>query len=234
MRVENQPAYILHQRPFRDTSQILEVFTKEHGRLSIMSRGSRAPKSRLKNVLQPFRALVINWTGRGEMPTLAGAETASQSVAFLQGKSLACALYINELMMYLTYKHDIHEALFSQYHQTINRLFEAEKLEQELRLFEINLLENLGVPVDFSHVVDTGEKVEESSEYYYQIEHGLYKQQSDRKLNNIPVLSGESLIAMSHGEFEDPKTLKDAKSLMRYIINHYLAGKNLKSRELFR
>ena len=234
MRVENQPAYILHQRPFRDTSQILEVFTKEHGRLSIMSRGSRAPKSRLKNVLQPFRALVINWTGRGEMPTLTGAESASQSVAFLQGKSLACALYVNELMMYLTYKHDIHEALFSQYHQTINSLFEVDQLEQELRLFEVKLLENLGVPVDFSHVVDTGEKVREEIEYYYQIEHGLCEIHAHTRLKNIPVLSGASLLAMSEGSFENAKTLKDAKLLMRYIINHYLAGKSLKSRELFR
>lgn len=234
MRVDNQPAYILHQRPFRDTSQILEVFTKEHGRISVMSRGSRAPKSRLKSVLQPFRALVVNWTGRGEMPTLTGAESASQSVSFLQGKSLACALYINELVMYLTYKHDVHESLFSQYHQTINSLFEADKLEQELRLFELALLDNLGVSIDLLHVVDTGEKIKAESEYFFQIEQGLYEKHTQKNFNNSPVVSGESLLAISDGNFDNLRTLKDAKSLMRYIINHYLAGKSLKSRELFR
>ncbi len=234
MRVENQPAYILHQRPFRDTSQILEVFTKDYGRLSIMSRGSRAQKSRLKSVLQPFRAIVIGWSGRGEMPTLISAEPAAQTTVFLQGKSLACALYINELLMYLTYKHDVHQNLFSQYHLTINRLFEAERLEQELRMFELSLLDQLGVLVDLSHDVNTGERLKERSEYYFQIEQGLCEVTDISRPKNIPVISGESLLAISEHRFDSPKILKDAKSLMRFVINHYLGGKSLKSRELFR
>jgi len=234
MRVDNQPAYILHQRPFRDTSQILEVFTKDFGRLSIMSRGSRGPKSRLKNVIQPFRALVISWSGRGEMPTLTGAEPASQSIAFLQGKSLACALYINELLMYLTYKHDVHDLLFSQYHHTVNRLFETDKLEQVLRQFEFNMLENLGVSLDLLHDAKTGNKLNETAEYYYQLESGFCE--FDRTSGSAagPVVSGSSLLNISQGHFETDKTLKDAKHLMRYIISHYLGGKSLKSRELFR
>lgn len=234
MRVENQPAYILHQRPFRDTSQILEVFTKDHGRFSIMSRGSRGQKSRLKSILQPFRAIVIGWSGRGEMPTLISAEPAAQTSAFLQGKSLACALYVNELLMYLTYKHDIHQNLFSQYHQTINRLFEVDTLEQELRIFELNLLDHLGVLVDLSHDADKGELLKEDLEYYFQIELGIREITSQSKPKNIPVISGKSLLAISEQQFDEPQTLKDAKRLMRYVINHYLGGKSLKSRELFR
>ena len=234
MRVEKQPAYILHQRPFRDTSQILEVFTKDYGRLSIMSRGSRAPKSKLKSILQPFRALEINWSGRGEMPTLTGAEPATKTIAFLQGKSLACALYVNELLMYLTYKHDVHESLFSLYHQTVNRLFDAEKLEYELRLFELSLLDHLGAPVDFSHVADTGDSIKESSEYTYRIEQGFYETGEGEQRGSSPIVSGTSLLAISEGCFDDAKTLKDAKHLMRYILNYYLAGKSLKSRMLFR
>lgn len=234
MRVDNQPAYILHQRPFRDTSQILEVFTKDFGRLSIMSRGSRGPKSRLKNIIQPFRALVVSWSGRGEMPTLTGAETASQSVAFLQGRSLACALYINELVMYLTHKHDVHDLLFSQYHHTINSLVETDKLEQALRQFEFNMLENLGVSLDLTHDAKTGNELNEAAEYFFQLESGFYELSGDLTRPGGPVVSGSSLLEISQGRFETEKTLKDAKHLMRYIISHYLGGKSLKSRELFR
>ena len=234
MRVEKQPAYILHQRPFRDTSQILEVFTKDYGRLSIMSRGSRAQKSRLKSILQPFRALEIGWSGRGEMPTLISAEPAAQTVVFLQGKSLACALYMNELMMYLTYKHDIHANLFSQYHQSVNRLFVAEKLEQELRLFELNLLDNLGISIDLLIDAGSGQRIKESSRYYFLIEQGLYELKDSSAVKNLPVMSGASLLAMSENRFDSPEILQDAKKLMRFILNYYLAGKKLKSRELFR
>lgn len=234
MRVEKQPAYILHQRLFRDTSQILEVFTKDYGRLSIMSRGSRAQKSRLRNILQPFRALELSWSGRGEMPTLIGAEPAAQSVAFLQGKSLACALYVNELVMYLIHKHDVHETLFSQYHQTVNRLFETKKLESELRCFELSLLDHLGVLVDLSLDVATGMRLQESVQYYFHIERGLCKFDGSFEPKNIPVLTGKSLLAISENRLEQPEVLKDAKTLMRYLINYSLAGKTLKSRELFR
>ena len=234
MRVENQPAYILHQRPFRDTSQILEVFTKDYGRLSIMSRGSRGAKSRLKSVLQPFRALVLGWSGRGEMPTLNAAEPASQSVAFFQGKSLACALYINELIMLLTYRHDVHELLFSQYHQTVNQLIESETLEKELRLFELKLLDNLGVPLDLQHRADTGEVLQTDQQYFFKIEQGFYPVLEHQVNERQVLVSGESLLSMARGDFDENKTLKEAKLLMRSILNHYLGGKRLKSRELFR
>lgn len=234
MRVENQPAYILHQRAFRDTSQILEVFTKDYGRMSIMSRGSRGQKSRLKGVLQPFRSLIIAWSGRGEMPTLVSAEPAAQTSVFFQGKSLACALYVNELLMYLTYKHDVHQSLFSQYHHTINRLFVAEKLEQELRSFELNLLAHLGVLVDLSHDMNTGEYLKAESEYVFQIEQGVSEVKDGLKPKFVPVIVGRNLLEISNHHFDDPKVLKDAKVLMRFIINHYLGGKSLKSRELFR
>ncbi|MDH5392173.1 MAG: DNA repair protein RecO [Gammaproteobacteria bacterium] len=234
MRVEKQPAYILHQRPFRDTSQILEVFTKNYGRLSLMSRGSRANKSRLKSILQPFRALEISWSGRGEMPTLTSAEPAAQTVAFLQGKSLACALYVNELVMYLIYKHDVHENLFSQYHHTVNRLFEATRLEYELRVFELALLDELGVLVDLSRDVITGKRLNESAEYYFQIERGLSEFDRSFDARNIPVLSGKSLLAIAENRLDNAEVLRDAKKLMRYLINYSLAGKSLKSRELFR
>ncbi|MDH5517333.1 MAG: DNA repair protein RecO [Gammaproteobacteria bacterium] len=234
MRVEKQPAYILHQRAFRDTSQILEVFTKDYGRLSIMSRGSRAQKSRLRSILQPFRALELGWSGRGEMPTLISAEPAAQSVAFLQGKSLACALYVNELVMYLIHKHDVHESLFSQYHQTVNRLFETQKLEFELRHFELSLLDHLGVLVDLSLDAVTGKRLKESSKYYFHIERGLCEFDYSFEPEKIPVLTGSSLLAISENRLDQPEVLKDAKKLMRYLINYSLAGKPLKSRELFR
>lgn len=233
MRVDEQPAYILHQRLFRDTSQILEIFSKDFGRLSIMSKGSRAPKSRLKGVLQPFRPLLLSWSGRGEMPTLSRAEPASNSVPFMQGKALACAMYVNELMMYLTYRHDVHSDLFSQYHTTIHRLSEHTQLEKELRLFELALLQQLGVAIDFVTDANSGLPINPSAQYVYQQEHGMVEH-AGFKPKGVPVMAGQSLIALAEQQLDDAEVLRDAKHLMRYVLTHQLGGKTLKSRELFR
>ena len=134
MRVQDQPVYILHQRPFRDTSQILEIFSRDYGRLSLVSRGSRSPKSRLKAILQPFQALQANWSGRGEMPSLGRVEAVSIKRPLLKSAALPCAFYMNELIMRLLHKHDVHDDVFELYQNTLHVLASTEDLELELRL----------------------------------------------------------------------------------------------------
>ena len=108
MQVNAEPAYILHKRPYRETSQILEVFSRNHGRLSLMSRGSRSPRSRTSGILQPFRPLLLGWYGRGEMPTLRGVDVADTRAPALTGKALLSAMYLNELLVIMLHLSLIH------------------------------------------------------------------------------------------------------------------------------
>ena len=95
---EFEPAFILHARPYQETSQIIEVLAREHGRVGIVARGARRPSSRWRSVLQPFQAVRLSWGGRGSLQTLRAAETASQQ-APLQGMALMAAFYLNELVL---------------------------------------------------------------------------------------------------------------------------------------
>ncbi len=234
MRIQDQPAYILHQRAFRDTSQILEVITPDYGRLSLMSRGSRAAKSRLKGVLQPFTPLFVNWSGKGEMPLLTGAEPQSVQIMNLAGKALPCAFYINELMIKLLHKHDVNEDVYYLYESVIRLLSDRQPIEPVLRLFEKQLLETLGFGLNLQINAQTAEAVLPAGEYAYYLEHGPVEASAVFDEAYILKLSGQSLIDLDENTLDSVQSLKDAKRLMRSILNYYLDGKPLKSRELFR
>ncbi|MDH5611383.1 MAG: DNA repair protein RecO [Gammaproteobacteria bacterium] len=233
MRVETQVAYILHKRPFRDTSQILDVFTREHGRISLMSRGSRGAKSRTGGLLQIFRPLLISWQGRGDMPFLSRVEMADIKAPVLSGKSQMSAMYINELLVYLLHKNDVHAEIFDRYHACLYALNEAENIETILRLFEKELLQLLGFGLNLNIDADSGEAVREECHYAYHFEHGPVICEKNRQLKN-PVLSGLSLIAFDHNEIVSEQHRSEIKKLMRYVLAGHLGHKKLKSRELFR
>ncbi|RDH84722.1 MAG: DNA repair protein RecO [endosymbiont of Galathealinum brachiosum] len=234
MRVQDQPAYILHHRAFRDTSQILEVITPDYGRLSLMSRGSRGAKSRLKSILQPFRPLIVSWSGKGEMPTLTGAEPQTVKTITLTGKALPSAFYVNELIIKLLHKHDVHESVYRLYESVIRLLADKHEIEPILRLFEKQLLEELGFGLNLSVNAETGEAVLSDDEYAYYLEHGPVAISSVHDESYILKLSGKSLIDLDENTLDNIQSLKDAKRLMRVVLNYYLEGKPIKSRELFR
>lgn len=234
MRIQDQPAYILHHRAFRDTSQILEVITPEHGRLALMSRGSRGAKSRLKSILQPFRPLLIGWSGKGEMPTLTAAEPQAVNALNLSGKALPSAFYINELIIKLLHKHDVNERIYYLYESIIRLLSDKHEIEPVLRSFEKQLLEELGFGLNLSINAESGEAVIESEEYAYYLEHGSVNVKNIYDESYILKLSGKSLLELNTNTLSSAQSLKDAKRLMRVILNYYLEGKPIKSRELFR
>lgn len=234
MRIQDQPAYVLHHRAFRDTSQILEVITPQHGRLSLMSRGSRGAKSRLKSLLQPFKPLIIGWSGKGEMPTLTSAEPQMVKALTLKGKSLPSAFYINELIIKLLHKHDVHERVYLLYESVIRLLADNNEIEPVLRLFEKQLLEELGFGLNLSVNAKTGEKVLADEEYAYYLEHGPVSMSSVYDESYILKLPGKSLLDLEVNALDSEQSLKDAKRLMRMVLNYYLEGKPIKSRELFR
>src|SRR5882762_4733968 len=148
-RIDLTPGYLLHHRPWRDTSRILEVLTREHGRLTLFARGVRGPGAKLAPVLQPFQLLLLSWSGRGEAPQLTGAERAQHDPA-LPRECLLAAFYLNELLIRLTTRHDPLPELFDHYHGTLTELRAGAPLEPALRIFEQRLLEVLGYGLDLA------------------------------------------------------------------------------------
>src|SRR5579871_4731835 len=164
-RIQLTPGYILHHHPYRDTSRILEVITRDHGRITVFARGVRGPKAKLASILQPFQLLLVSWSGRGEAAQLTGAESAEVGPP-MPPASLMGSFYLNELLMKLTTRHDPLPTLFDDYHATIDGLRRGLLLEPALRIFEKRLLEALGYGVDLAAEAHTGKAIE-ADEYYH-------------------------------------------------------------------
>lgn len=234
MRVENQPAFILHHYPYRDTSQILELLTRDFGRVAVVSRGSLSGSSRLKPLLQPFRMLLVSWSGRGDLHTLTGAEDAISAPGRLVADFLLSGFYLNELLMHFLQRHDAHDDVFSLYARTLSQLAACENLETVLRLFEKQLLEVLGFGLNLTHDADSEAPILSGQSYVFYVEHGPVLALSEQTMTNRPQVSGESLLAFSRHDLQSEFVKHEIKMLMRHVLAFYLHGKTLKSRELFR
>ena len=235
--VNTQIAYVLHKRPYRETSNFIEVLTKDYGRVSLMARGSRGKRSKTAANLLLFTPLVVSWQGRGELPYLKSAERADLKAPALKNKALLCAMYMNELLMYLLHRNDVHEEIFEHYHHCLYLLEQNSELELTLRRFETRLLELLGFGLNLYSEADTGNQIQPDADYYYFLEHGLVKSQ-DNTTGNTPRVSGACLIALASEQYQqiaaNPQHLAELKQLMRVVINHHLGNRKLKSRDLFR
>ncbi len=242
-QINTQLAYILHKRQYRESSQILDVFTRDYGRISLMSRGSRGAKSRIAGNLQLFSPLLINWQGRGSMPNLRSVERADIRPPRLMHKALLSAMYINELLMYLLHRDDIYETVFEHYHQTLYALEDLSQLEIELRKFEIKFLKLLGFGLLLEQDADTGACIEANHDYQYLVEHGLVainrvaEREPVNSLLPSPVIQGSTILALLNEDYlsiqKEKAGMQQLKQLMRYVIAHHLGGRPLKSRELF-
>ncbi len=237
--VNTQIAYLLHKRAYRETSSILEVLTKDHGRVSLMARGCRGARSKTAGNLLLFTPLVISWQGKGSLPYLKSVERADLKAPALKNKALLSAMYINELLMYLLHKNDVHESVFEHYHHCLYGLEDEGNLEIVLRQFEIKLLELLGFGLNLYAEADTGAAIEADAQYLYQLEHGpvLYHDAVSEYHSKL-LISGGCLQALAEGEYQqvagNAQYLLELKHLMRALINSHLGNKKLKSRELFR
>lgn len=232
MRVALQPSFILHHRAYRETSLLLDVFSQEHGRVSLIAKGVRKERSRTRALLQPFVPLLISWQGRTELMTLTSVE--SVGVPFtLRGDCLLAAFYLNELMNYLLPKHDAHPNLYSVYSATLTALQVQPLQETVLRIFEKKLLEELGYGLQLRNETYNSLSFSEDSDYRFYPEHGFERcDHVDNQLDTM-VFSGKSLIALAKEELIDDVAIKDAKRLMRLALKSLLAGKVLNSRSLF-
>ena len=241
--------YVLHSYPYRETSLILQVWTEKHGRLGLVAKGARRPKSASRSVLVPFQPLSLDWFGRGELRTLKTAEPAAPATP-LGGASLMSAFYLNELILKLTTRDDPHEGLFTAYDTAITELRsitrearQARDIEPVLRRFELRLLQEVGYALELSREAGSHVPIAAEREYFYVVERGAIPApglttagagpEGDTPINAVR-LRGLTLIDLERGQFEDPTTAAQSKQLMRLLINHSLNGQELATRVLVR
>lgn len=248
-RVQLQPAYVLHQRAYRDSSAIVEVFSEEYGRRSLVAKGLKRPKSKLKGVLQPFQPLLISWGGKSELGTLTDAELYSPAVA-VPPKYLPAAFYLNELLLKLLHKDDPHADIFQVYHETLNqfrRLSEDNSNEllwqASLRQFELALMQSIGYGLVLDHDVVTQRQIMPQVQYEYILDHGPVPIDQAHVSQGGISLSGQALLMLANyqrmtetaqkSDDQAKQLFKEARRLLRAIIDSHLGNKNLHSRELF-
>lgn len=238
MRIHHQRAYVLVNRPYSETSWIVEVFTRDYGRLALMAKGARRIKSKLKGVLIPFQPVLVSWTGKGEVPTLTSAEIDQTDYNLIEHElrrdALVCGFYCNELIVNLLHRHDPHAALFDRYHSTIMALSEAsseEVLPLVLRKFEQVVMKETGYQINFDFEADGKTSIDEGGYYRYQPTQGFVRLGGPQR----QAFSGrviKSLNTQSRAQLSIEE-VSQGKQLMRDILGQTLGRKPIVSRELF-
>ncbi|MBL0028013.1 MAG: DNA repair protein RecO [Rhodanobacteraceae bacterium] len=230
-RVERQLAYVLHQRAYRETSAILELFTRDHGRVAVVARGLRAAKPRFsRGNLRALQPIECAWLHQGELGQLTAAEAAGLPLV-LNGSRLQSALYLNELLVRMLQRHDPQAALFEAYARLLPQLSaNANALGFQLRRFEMQLLSELGYGIDFAVDTSTQMPVVPRGRYRVMPEHGVI---SARHLE-VDTISGAALLALSSGEQPDPVALRELRRMMRALLLHHLGGRGLNAWRVLR
>lgn len=228
-QVELEPGFVLHHRPFRDTSLVLDVFTRGHGRVGLVARSARGPRSRFRGILQPFRPLLLSWRLKGELGTLTGAEPRGSAAAPAGGDRLMSMFYVNELVLRLTGRLDPHGDLYDAYAHAIEALGAPGAPAPVLRVFEKRLLEALGYGIDLATDA-AGRPVAPDSAYRFDPEAGIFPSAPGA----ADAVAGASLLALAREAPSSPAELADALRLTRAALDVHLGGRGLKTRELLR
>jgi DNA repair protein RecO (recombination protein O) len=228
---QDELAFVLHSYPFRETSLILDIFSRSHGRLAIVARGARRPKSSMRGMLMNFQPLLLSWFGKGEVRTLHSAEWQGGQ-PYLQATALMCGFYLNELLLNLLARDDPHEQLFDYYRATLFRLAHEADHAATLRCFEKHLLQELGYALVLDREAGSGKAIQPERCYRYAVERGALPDDGDARAG-LPVL-GKTMLDMAADDYSDPITAQQSKQLMRLLLNHHLGGKTLHTRELIK
>ncbi|MGM0412434.1 MAG: DNA repair protein RecO [Pseudomonadota bacterium] len=226
-RAALEPVFVLHRRPWGNTSLIVELLSRHYGRLGAVVRGARRGRSPRSALLQPFHPLLTSWSGHGDLATLGTVEAAGRGLG-LAGEASLMGLYLNELTVRLTHRHDPHEALFDDYLAALAALAE-EPGEAPLRRYEYRLLVHLGYAPPLTVEADTGADVQPGVDYWYHPGQG-----PRRAAGSGPRVPGAALRALAADDLEDADQLRALKPLMRALLAEHLGDRPLASRELFR
>lgn len=236
-RVNQQPAFIIHTRPYTETSLIVEVFSPDYGRIGLLSKGARNPKNHKRGILQPFQPLLLNWIGKGELPILSSVEQGKGLLHF-DYKSRVCGFYINELVYKLLQRRDPHPQLYMAYAelmQTLNACsLKNKERELGLRLFEKKLLTEIGYGLILDRDVDQGELINPELVYRYVPERGpeVYRSEMYTAASSPLIVSGMVLHCIDRNQYPNEQIMQQAKQFMRYILQTLLGGKTIHSRRL--
>ena len=231
-RIELHPSYILHTRPYRDTSLLVDTITQGYGKVSLIARGARKAKNNQRYLLQPFMPLLLSWQGKGALKTLTGVEPQGLASS-LAGVRLYSAMYANELLSYLLVQDDPTMTMYEDYQVLLDELCESECLiEPCLRRFELHLLEELGYGINFIDDADTAEPIVADQHYFFIANHGFVATGRRPDIRDVSY-TGRSLLNIAKYTFDDSDTRRAAKQLLRGALKPYLRGRKLKSRELF-
>ena len=232
MRLTAEPAFVLHARPWRETSLLVEVLTATQGRLGVLARGVQGPKRHvLRAALQPLQWIRLDAVQRGELARLVAAEAVDAAPRLL-GEALLAGFYLNELTLRLAPRQDPQPDLFHAYAVARERLRADEPLGWTLRRYERDLLEALGVGFDW-RVDGDGVAIDPAARYRLDPEHGARRLLSDRgQADRAGAATGRALLAMAADippEAEDQAGLRRA---LRSVLEHHLGPRGLKSWEM--
>lgn len=228
-RVEHESAFVLHTYPYKETSLIVEAFSRLQGRTALLAKGARRPRSALRGVLHAFQPLRLSWSGSGELNTLVAAEWQG-GMPFLRGFGLMCGFYVNELILRLLPRDDSHEVLFDAYAESLGRLGNGEPTAGVLRSFEKRLLAELGYAMLLDRDAASGAPIDPAVHYLYDPERGPLP------VSGVPggemVVRGSTLLDLDRDDFSSGETLHQARSLMRTLIGQRLQGQTLHTRSV--
>jgi DNA repair protein RecO (recombination protein O) len=230
MLIEQQPAFVLHSRPYRETSLLLECLTRDHGRVGVVARGVRSERGRmLRSQLEPFQPLLLDLQLRGELATLRSAEPASPTLR-LSGDAGLAGLYVNELVVRLTERQDPHPSLYAAYAQTLRRMAQDQPLSWQLRRFERDLLAALGYALQLEEDADLGEPLRAETLYVYRPEHGPVRCRAAEP----HALRGSDLLSLQQDVLPDAQGLHALRGMMRELIRFHLGGVELRAWRVLR
>jgi len=228
LRVQAQPGFVLHSYPYKETSLIVDVFSRDYGRIALVAKGAKRPHSKLRGVLQTFQPLSVSWSGKSEVRTLTAAEWVG-GLWPLEKSALLCGFYLNELLVKLLARDDPHPALFDQYVSTLNQLAHGESGLGVLRQFERALLKETGVAADWTTCTLLKKTVDPATIYVVDPEHGV---RPVRAADVWPKVSGKTLLDMEREDYSDVNTQTQSKLLMRFLLSHHLGGAQLNTRQI--
>lgn len=229
MRADLQPCWILHRRPWRESSLLIELFSRDHGRVGLVAKGARRPSSKSRGLTEPFIPLYCSWIRRSELGTLTDLEASAPGIS-LKGRGLWCGLYLNELIMALFGRDDPVPDLFEVYAASLPALADPDRQAETLRWAEMAMLSVLGVMPDLTRCARSDEAVVAGGMYHVSPEVGLISVDSAR----TGAIDGHTALYLA-GRCQasaDARTRREARMLTRLLIDHQLSGRPLKTREL--
>jgi len=234
LRRDAEPAYVLHTYAYRETSLIVEALTESFGRVALVARGAKRPRSELRGLLQGFQPLLLSWSGQHELKTLHKAEWRG-GLPLLGGSALLCGFYLNELLLKLLPREDPHARLYAGYEAALAELAERGEQASVLRCFELELLAELGYAMPLAHEAGTGTPVDPAARYHYAFERGPQRvagMVAAEPRRDALLVRGATLLALAERRFPTAEIAAEAKRLMREVLDHYLEQRGIESRRV--